>query len=889
MAEGRGSPALAGLLWWRFTCRHWIRSPGQTVLLVLIVALGVAVYSSVRLANRAAVSSFQNFTETVTGQSDWILEPRAGDLDENVLVRIRTALGPLAVDIIPVVESTAAFPRSQSDGFLGRTSLQLVGLDLIAAGNLFDGRNRPPRFFAPAEARLPEPEQAGTAPGTESPSPDFWSLFRESGRAWLSPALARRENLAPGDRFELVIADSIRSVTMAAVIPVAEGYPKPDDNLILFDLPDLQTLTGRTGRIDRVEFRVASGPGLEVRRETVRKALVDLGEGLWSVESPANRRETGEIMTRAFRMNLTVLSLIALAVGLLLILQSLDGAVVRRRQEIAILRSLGVTGSAIRRAWLLEALSIGAVGGVLGALLGWAGAQLTVRLVGRTVDALYYATSVDAARPVFSDHFVSILLGVMAGLVAGWLPANEATRVPPAQSLGRGHIPSGLRFFSRTPLGGILLAIGFLLLWVPPLSDGAGNRFPLAGYAAAFFWILGAAILSGAFIRPVARLLTPLVRENLRARLALSHLTRPSSRHRLATAGLVVAVGMTAGMIILIGSFEKTVVGWIGRSLQADLYLASDGAQNTSTKNRIAASTWQAILNDPAVADGDVFLAHPIVLENRPTLLGGFGFDFLDRHQVLPWIVSPRRPRDASAVPGLISESFSVRFEVGVGDFLEVPGGLSFHRVEVVGLYADYGNERGTVLVDRHILAEWLDDDRAANITVFLKPGEDPAAVRDRWSGLHPGLRILTHGNLREEILRIFRQTFSITYALELIGLVVAVAGLGLTLASILIDRRESLTTLRALGMNHREIARSSAWEGFVLAMVGSAGGLILSLGLGWILIHIINKQTFGWTLMFSTPWWSIAALTAAVLLSATLTALAVGRWSAALPADREE
>ena len=891
MADERKPGSVAGLLWLRFTCRHWVRSPGQTVLLVLIVALGVAVYSSVRLANRAAVSSFQNFTETVTGQSDWILEPVAGDLDETVLLQIRETLGPMAVEIVPIVDSTAAFPRREGDDPFGRTSLQLVGLDLIAAGNLFQGEGDPPRFFAEGENSSAAAGRTGSDPTGEfeDEPDDFWTRFLEPGRAWLSPALAEREGLRPGDSLDLIIDDTIRSVTVAAIIPVAEGYPKPDDNLILFDLPDLQALTGRTGRISRIEFRLAAGPGMDERRESVRTILSDLGGNLWTVVSPSNRRETGEVMTRAFRMNLTVLSLIALAVGLLLILQSLDGAVVRRRSEIAILRSLGVSGAAIRRAWLLEALSLGLAGGVLGALLGWAGAQLTVRLVGRTVNALYYATSVNSAQPVFVDHLLSIGLGIAAGVIAGWLPANEATRVPPAQNLGRGRIPSGLRFFSRTPLGWFFLGVGLILLWFPPLSDGFGNRFPLAGYVAAFCWILGTAILAGALIRPMARLLSPVFKGNLRARLALSHLRKPSSRHRLAVAGLVVAVGMTSGMIILIGSFEQTVTGWIGRSLQADLYLASDGAQSASSENRIAATTWQAILSDPAVADGDVFLAQPIQLEGRSTLLGGFDFDFLERRDLLPWIRKPRSIEDETATAGLISESFNARFNAGLGDILELPGPSGVRRVEVTGIYADYGNERGTLLVDRHVLSGWLDDDRAANISVYLKPGEDPSDVRDRWSQVYPGLRILTHGNLREEILRIFRQTFSITYALELIGLVVAVAGLGLTLASILIDRRDSLTTLRSLGMKHGEIARASAWEGSLLSIVGLAGGLILSFGLGWILIHVINKQTFGWTLLFDLPATPIAALSIAVLLSAVVVAYLVGRWGAALPADREE
>ena len=152
-----------------------------------------------------------------------------------------------------------------------------------------------------------------------------------------------------------------------------------------------------------------------------------------------------------------------------------------------------------------------------------------------------------------------------------------------------------------------------------------------------------------------------------------------------------------------------------------------------------------------------------------------------------------------------------------------------------------------------------------------------------------PGLRIFTNAHLRVELIRIFRQTFSITYALELIGVVVAVLGLALTLTSVLLERRGELTTLRALGFAHGEIAMATAWEGVILAFTGVVAGSILSVWVGWLLVFVINKQTFGWTLQFAVPWAQMGGLTVIVVLSGAVVAYYVGRWGAALPADREE
>ena len=114
-------------------------------------------------------------------------------------------------------------------------------------------------------------------------------------------------------------------------------------------------------------------------------------------------------------------------------------------------------------------------------------------------------------------------------------------------------------------------------------------------------------------------------------------------------------------------------------------------------------------------------------------------------------------------------------------------------------------------------------------------------------------------------------------------------AGLGLALASVLLDRRDELTTLRALGLTRHELALTAAIEGGAVAMAATVGGLALSGGLGWVLIHVINKQSFGWTLAVAVPWGQLAALAAVVVSTGVVVSYGVGRWGAALPADREE
>jgi putative ABC transport system permease protein len=886
--------SLLPLLFRRFTLRHWRQAFGQNLLLVLILALGVGVFTAVRLANRAAVSSFTHFTETLTGSSDWIIQAPAGALSESVLTELRTALADLAVQIHPVIESTAGEPgpvNGASSAVFGRRTFTLLGVDLIGVSNLAGQQAAAESFF-----KQSDDDAGGTKNGAGQG--DFWSLFRGGPQVWMSSALAEKGRTHP-ESLRQIVNERIVTVPVAGLIPQVPDGPAAPANLLVLDLPQLQRLVGRVGQIDRVEFVLEAGHALEARRVALGERLAALGrtaEGeRWLATTPGARRETAATMTQAFRLNLTVLSLIALLVGLYLVFQALDGAVVRRRGEIAVLRSLGVDAAALRRAWLVEAALLGLAGGVLGLLLGWLGAQVAVRAVGQTVNALYYSTSVSAAHLAWPEAALSLVAGVLASVAAGWAPARAASLTPPAQILVRGAPGTiGGAWLRSWPLALGALALGALLIQLPPLALGGGNRFPLGGHVAALCGILGGGILAALAIPALGRILRPLAARGAPWRVALGHVRRPTGRHRLAAAALVCAIGMAAGMAILVASFERSVRTWINTALQADLYISSQGAQSASSNNRIAPATWQAIAADPAVARTALLNAYPIQLDGLPTMLGGTDLAAQNSRGGFMWIAPPD---DAvvfdpaqNASLAIISESFADRFRVGRGDFVEVPTPAGVKRLGVAAVFADYGNERGNILVERgHAVAWFGGDEHATSISLDLIPGAEPEAVRAALLAANPGLAIYTNVALRGEVLRIFRQTFSITYALEAIGVIVAVVGLALTLVSVLLDRRDELTTLRALGFRRVEIARATAVEGGVLALCATLAGLALSFALGWVLIHVINKQSFGWTLAFAVPAGQLAALGVLVIGTGATVSYFVGRWGAALPADREE
>jgi putative ABC transport system permease protein len=439
----------------------------------------------------------------------------------------------------------------------------------------------------------------------------------------------------------------------------------------------------------------------------------------------------------------------------------------------------------------------------------------------------------------------------------------------------------------------MLLVIGAALATLPALRLEGGSRISLAAYGSALTWLLGAGLLAGLLPPFLMRRLTSWDGFSAPTRLGLSHLRQPTGRHRLAIAGLVCAVAMTAGMAILVGSFDTTLRGWIESTFMADLYVSSEGAQSASTQNRIRPETWKALVSDPEVVAANVVQALELQLPGGSTLLFGGNPAFMRDQARIAWREEPTDDAlwDPARNSGLAmaSESFSHRFQLHRGDTLTLPTPTGPRRITLAGIFSDYGNERGSLVIQREHFATWFGDELATSVIAKLRDPDQGSLVRARWKANYPGLAVYTQPHLRSEALRIFRQTFAITDALELIGIAVSVLGLGFTLASLLWERRNDLTTLRALGFRHSEIAWATTLESVLTALVGILVGLVASLALGWLLIHRVNVQTFGWTLETDPPWLWLSGLALAVLAMAALTGWSIGRWGAALPAEREE
>ena len=856
----------------RFSLRHARRSPLATSALLAIVALGVAVFFSVRLANRAAVSGFSLFTNVVSGEPDFTLNTAFGPVPVAELPHLRAALGDLPVHLLPILEGTASLTDSKADGALSASQVTVIGVDLIAVQNL---------FYARGSASPVSPAQA---------SPTGAQLGVKEN-AYITRALAESRKLREGDPFPVILGDRPVSLNIQGVVDPGELQAGENRPLIIMDLPALQALMGQPKAVDRVELVVPEGEEQAAIRAAIPQRLEAFEAAGWQVHESGEARRSAATMSAAFEMNLTILSALSVVVGLYLILQAMEAAVVKRRDEIGVLLSLGVEPKSIERAWWLESAVLGAVGSGLGLVLGWGMAQLTVRAIAQTVNALYVNTTATAAAWHHGEAALAFGIGLSACLAAGFLPARDAARSKPAQTMRQGARSPGIKLLDHPGWGLGLLLLGGVCSQLPPIALASGINFPLGGYLAAICWLLAVAILSGLLFRVVPRVFRAWSRRSAAGRVAISRFREPTGRHKLTTAGLVVAVGMAAGMDILIHSFERTVTSWIGHNLQADVYVAVRGVENASNKNKISEATWQALRAHPSVASADVGHISPITIRGKASFLAGLRTGSSDFRDNLVWVEAPVGESGAGGqkTPVLVSESFSNRYALKRGDSLTIRVGGAERPLAIEGVFADYGNERGAIFADGETVTQWTGDRRALNFAARLKPGVDIEAVVAEWGREYPALAVRSNRELRQEVLRIFGQTFSVTYALKAIGIFVAITGLGLALVSLLLERRRELFTLRELGFRVQELAASLRAEGLVMAVCGLVGGLCLSLLLGYLLIFVINKQSFGWTLAYDIPVGGLLALSAGILVTAGVTSEVIGRWGARLPGEKEE
>lgn len=842
------SPSLLKLV-----LRHTLRRPLQSILFVLGMALGVAVIVAIDLANGSAGRAFELATETVAGRATHQIVGGPTGLDEDAYRRLRVDLD-MRLSAPVVEEYVTALDLDQRP-------LRLMGVDPFAE----------PPFRSYLANRDGVPINALT------------QLLVEPNTAFLSEDLASRYAISVGDPLTLRVGANRRTVQVVGLLrPTDSVSRRALQNLLLMDISTAQEILGRVGRLSHIDLILdADTPA---GQSTLARIEEVLPAGARVVRAEA-RSETVQQMTRAFELNLSALSMLALLVGMFLIYNTVSFSVVQRRPVLGTLRSLGVTRAQIFSLILIEAAALGVIGTTLGLGLGAVLGRGAVRLITQTINDFYFVISVQTVDLAPLTLAKGAVTGVGAALFAAVLPALEATAVPPVNVLQRSEIESKAR--RATPVtfaaGLMLCAIATGLLWLPT------HRL-VVSFAALFGLIIGFALLTPAFTILLMRAMRPVTTRlaGVLGQMAPRDITRSLSRTSVAIAALMVAVSVIIGVSIMIGSFRQTVADWLQTSLQADVYISPPSV----AANRIGAPMDPAIMTELASLEGvqTVEAVHDVIADAigiGPVNLVAVTGEHFEQRRRFAQVTLPIRQIWPAMENGaiIVSETFAYHNKVSAGDELRLLTDHGARVFPVVGVYYNYSSERGLVLMSLDVYRRHWDDDKISSVGLYLAPGYDPQAVVERLQARFAGrqeLVIQSNRDLRQSALEVFDRTFAITMALRLLATVVAFIGVLSALMALQLERARELGVLRATGMTRRQLWGLTLLE---TGLMGTTAGLLAiptGLLLALVLIHVINRRSFGWTIqmVLQPDYFAQAMLVAVVaaLLAGLYPALRAGR-----------
>ena len=826
-----------------FSWQELRHHPWRNAAAVLAVMLGVALAFSVQLINASALDEFASAVRSVNGQPDLELRAAQGGFDEAVFARV--ARHPQVTLASPVLESQATALVAGSER---RIALRVIGVDAMV-------------LPAIAPALMPQPAKGA----------DRFALF--------APDTLFLNAAARGALGEAAATVQLRIGTQQHALRIAGQVAAGGSALAVMDIGAAQDLFGRGGQLTRIDLRLA--PGTE-RAAFIRSLQASPGwpAGI-QIAEPGDAAERVSNLSRAYRVNLTVLALVALFTGAFLVFSVLALSVAKRAQQFALLGVLGLTPRERLRLVLVESLALGLVGSAAGIALGTALAAFALRVLGGDLGGGYF----DGVAPTLRWSTGAALLygglGVLAALVGGWWPARAAQALPEAQTLkGLGAAPAQ---GGAHKLALLLIAAGAALAMAPAVFG-----IPIAAYLSVGFLLVGGIATLPWLIALLYDRLAPLAAHRVLPMLAIERARRMRGTAAVAVSGVVASLSLAVALTVMVASFRESVTHWLDVVLPADLYVRSATAGSASNSERAAFTPAfvQALAQLPGVARTGTLRTRALLLDPaRPgvTLISRSLGDEASRS--LP-LLGNALPVPGGKVGIYVSEAMVELYGAKPGtefDALARAFGEG-QRFFVAGVWRDYVRQFGAITMDARDFERLTGDRSVSDISLWLAPGAAQAqveqAVREA-AGAEP-IEIASVGQLRATSLRIFDRSFAVTYWLQAVAIGIGLFGIAASFSAQVLARRKEFGLLAHLGFTRAQVLAVVAGEGAAWTAIGALAGLLLGLAVSVVLVHVVNPQSFHWTMDLLVPWLRLAALCAAVVAAGTVTAWLAGRAAAA-------
>jgi putative ABC transport system permease protein len=833
---------------------RWREQPSRLALSVFAVALGVALGLAIHLVNRSALAEFADAIALVNGQAQRQVTAASGPVDEAVFEALAVLKG-IAISS-PVIELQAEYtpdagakaPAADSTG--RKPKLKLLGLDLFRAAAI-----------TPELVIIADPIKTD----------DTLATFN-SDQVFLSNAALKLVERKVGDSLTLKIGESQHTFLIAgrlSQVPSGQALAAMD----------IATLQWRApvwlGKLSRIDIKLDENVDKAQTDASIKKTIL-ANSGLLRVETPQAATQRISNVSRAYRVNLAVLGMVALVVGGFLVFSTMSLLAQRQMADAAILSLMGLRPTHIRSFVLLQGLLIGALGSALGVAIGVGLSQAFLSLLGGDLGGGYFNGSTPQLRFSLWDISGFALMGIAMSILAAWPAANQLmnnTANPMSVLLGNIQANSASeQTISKRAVLAITscLALAAAALFLPPIAD-----LPLGGFAA-----MGLVLIAGIAVVPwltkhlAQSLLSPRLKlwKHPALWLAAQRLGAYPKAVSVALAGIVASVALASAMAIMVHSFRDSVNNWLGNILPADLYVRSASRLNSNDQKDIRAL--------PGVARAEFLRAVEVSMRmDLPTVaVIGRSADSKPLSDSLPLvgtaIVSTSTSNDQT-ISVFGSEAMVDLYGWKTGDIVPSPmGGADW---KVAGIWRDYGRQHGAVAMNIKDLERITGNGSASDIAVWLSPGSD---IEEIMMGIKkfPGLanaEARSSEAIRSLSLKIFDRSFALTYVIEAIAILVALFGVASTYAGEALSRMREFGTLQHLGAKVNLISKQLIFEALIAIFLAVMWGATIGLSLAWILVRRINPQSFHWSMDFSWP--------SGLLVVSGLSLLALGVASALL------
>ncbi len=821
--------------------------PWRNAAAVLAVMLGVALAFSVHLINASALSEFSQAVRSVNGQPDLELRAAQGSFDEALYERV--ASHPQVALASPVLE-LSTYASTTGPGST-RVSVRVLGVNALLLPQI-------------APSLMPVP----------SAGADRFALFAP-GQVFLNAAARDR---LPGDALQLQTGLRLVDVKVAGSV-AAGGGP-----LLVMDLGAAQDLFDRGGTLTRIDLRLR--PGADRAALTQSLKAQPGWPAQMSMSEPGDAAQRVSQLSRAYRVNLTVLALVALFTGAFLVFSVLSLSVAKRAQQFALLGVLGLTGRERLQLVLWESLALGLLGSLLGVALGTGLAALALRVLGGDLGGGYFAGVAPTLHWSAGAALLYGALGVAAAVVGGWWPARTAQQSPPAQSLK--GLGAALGRPSKPWWSLALLIASGALAMLPPVAGLA-----IGAYFSVALLLVGGISALPALIGLLYGRLSPLVARRALPMLAVERARRVRESAGVAVSGVVASLSLAVALTIMVASFRQSVTDWLDVVLPADLYVRTAASTAASDTAYFTPEFADSVARVPGVARVGRQRVAQLLLDAQRPAVALIARDMQDPARALP-LVGSAVAVPAGAIAIYVSEPMRDLYGAEIGRaFAPLGPALGTAQVFVVaGVWRDYARQFGAIAMDQRDFVRLTGDARVNDLALWLDEGarEDSVqqAVRERAALAGASSGLLEFASVREiraTSLRIFDRSFAVTYWLQAVAIAIGLFGVAANFSAQVLARRKEFGLLAHLGLTRRQILTVVAGEGAAWTLMGSIAGLGLGLAVSVVLVHVVNPQSFHWTMDLQLPWWRLMSLCAAVVVAGTLTAWLAGRAAASADA----